>query len=266
MSETNAPIDEVFAAAPEEAAPAVKGEQQSEDCADLAPVTDSQPEACADPAPVTDSQPEACADLAQVTESQPEICVDLTQVTDSTGTWTPPLRGPEAPASTGSPTTDSGYAEATSRPETEKEEDQETLRAASLRALSSSPEFQSVGSTPSPERTIQTDTQPEFGREEIVGTSSPAGDDDVYATPAATPPSAQEEEDCSRTPTRTLAPVDESQLRVSPKRKIESMDLDLDSGTDLPTLQKKARAGSGCSDVDEDEHRWDVIPPPRDMD
>ena len=123
-----------------------------------------------------------------------------------------------------------------------------------------------MGSTPSPERTIGTDTQPEFGREETDGTSSPAGDDHVYATPAATPPPAQEEEDCSRTPTRTLAPVNELQLRVSPKRKIENMDLDVDSGTDLPIFQKKARAGSGCSDVDEDEHRWDIIPPPRDTD
>ena len=42
MSETNAPTDGVFAAAPEEAAPAVEGEQQSEACADLAHVTDSK--------------------------------------------------------------------------------------------------------------------------------------------------------------------------------------------------------------------------------
>ena len=256
MSETNAPTDEVFAAVPEEAAPAVEGEQRSEDCADLAHLTDSQPEFGADPAPVIDNQPSACADLAQVAESQPEVCADLTPVTGSTGIRTPPPRDPEIPATNGSSTTDSGYAEAASRPETEEGEDQdeETLRAASLHALSSSPEFQSIGSTPSPERTLGTGTQPEFGREEIVGTSSPAGDDHVYATPAATPPPAQEEEDCSRTPTRALAPADELQLRVSPKRKIENMDLDVDSGTELPTFQKKARAGSGCGDVDEDEH------------
>ena len=44
------------------------------------------------------------------------------------------------------------------------------------------------------------------------------------------------------------------------------MDLDMDSGTELPALQKKARAGSGRSDVEEDEHQWDNIPPPRSTD
>ncbi len=73
-------------------------------------------------------------------------------------------------------------------------------------------------------------------------------------------------EESPRTPTRTLSPVDEPQLRVSPKRKVENMELDMDSGTDLPALQKKARAGSGRSDVDEDEYQWDNIPPPRSTD
>ncbi len=82
---------------------------------------------------------------------------------------------------TDSPTLDSGYAEAAPRPGTEEEEDQRALRAASLRALSPSPEFQSVGSTPSPEQTIEADTQPEFGEGYMIGTSSPAGDDNVYA-------------------------------------------------------------------------------------
>ncbi len=189
-------------------------------------------------------------------EEQLEACADLAQITESLGTQTPPLKGPGTPALTGSPTTDSGYAEAASCPETEKGEEQEALRAAS-------PEFQSVGSTPSPERIIGADTKPEFGGEEIIGTSSPAGDDNVYVTPAATPPPAQEGEAGSQTPTRTLSPVDEPQLRVSPKRKVENMDLDMDSGTDLPALQKKARAGSGCSDTEEDDYQWHEIPPPR---
>ena len=42
-------------------------------------------------------------------------------------------------------------------------------------ALSSSPEFQSVGSTPSPEQTLGADIPPEFEGEDMVGTSSPMG-------------------------------------------------------------------------------------------
>ncbi len=145
-------------------------------------------------------------------EQQSEACAELAQVTESLGTQTPPLKGPETSALTGSPTTDSGYAEAVSRPETEEEEDQRGLHAASLHALSPSPEFRSVGSTPSPEQIIEADSQPEFGGEDMIGTSSPAGDDNVYVTPAATPPPALEGEEGSRTPTRTLSPVDEPQL------------------------------------------------------
>ncbi len=174
----------------------------------------------------------------------------------------PPLKDPETSALTGSPTTASGYAEVMSRPETEEEEDQRALRAALLRARSPSPEFRSVGSTPSPERVIQADSQPEFG-EEVTSTFSPAREENVYETPTATPPPAPEGEEGSRTPTRTLSPVDEQQLRVSPKRKVENMDLEMDSGTDLPALQKKARAGSGHSDTEEDDYQWHEIPPPR---
>ncbi len=65
-------------------------------------------------------------------ERQPEAYADLAQVTESLGTQTPPLKGPEIPVSTGSPTTDSGYAEAASRPETEEGEDEEALRAVAL--------------------------------------------------------------------------------------------------------------------------------------
>ena len=108
-------------------------------------------------------------------EQQPDVCADLAQVSESMGTQTPPLKGPETSALTGSPTTDSGYAEAVSHPETEEGEDQRALRAASLRALSPSPEFQSVGTTPSPERIIEADSQPEFGGEDMIGTSSPRG-------------------------------------------------------------------------------------------
>ncbi len=100
----------------------------------------------------------------------------------------------------------------------------------------------------------------------MVGTSSPVGDSNVYAIPAATPPPAPEGEDGSRTPPGTLSPVDEPQLRVSPKRKVETMDLDMDSNVELPALQKKARAGSGRGSVGEDEYQWDNIAPPRSTD
>ncbi len=106
-------------------------------------------------------------------EQQPDVCADLAQVIESLGMQTPPLTGPETSALTGSPTTDSGYPEAVSRLETEEGEDQRVMRAASLCVLSPSSDFQSVGSTPSPERTIEADTQPEFGGEDMIGTSSP---------------------------------------------------------------------------------------------
>ena len=195
-----------------------------------------------------------------------DTCADLAQVAENMGTQTPPLKGPETSELTSSPTTDSGYAEAASRQESEEGEDQRALCAASLCALSSSPEFQPVGSTPSPEQTTGADVQPEFEGEDMVGTSSPVGDGNVYATPAATPPPAPEGEDGPQTPTGTLSPANEPQLRVSPKRKVETMDLDMDSSVELPALQKKARTGSGRGSVGEDEYQWDNIPPPRSTD
>ncbi len=44
------------------------------------------------------------------------------------------------------------------------------------------------------------------------------------------------------------------------------MDLDMDASTELPAVQKKARAGSGCAGAGEDEYQWDDIPPPRETD
>ncbi len=178
-------------------------------------------------------------------EQQQDACADPVQVSESLGNQTPPLKGPETSALTDSPTTDSRYAEAASRPATEEGEDQRALCTASLCALTPSPEFQSVGSTPSPEQTVEVDTQPEFGGEDMIGTSSPVGDDNVYATPAATPPPALEEEEGPRTPTGTLSPSAEPQLRISPKRKVENMDLDADSGTELPAVQKKVSSWLG---------------------
>ncbi len=105
-----------------------------------------------------------------------------------------------------------------------------------------------------------------MGEKTWFGTSSPVGDDNVYATPAATPPPALEEEEGPRTPPGALLPIDEPQLRISPKRKVENMDLDMDSGAELPALQKKARAASERSSVGEDEYQWDNIPPPRKTD
>ncbi len=85
-------------------------------------------------------------------------------------------------------------------------------------------------------------------------------------TPAAIPPPALEGEEGPRTLTRTLSPADEPQLRISPKRKVKNMDLDLDASAELPAVQKKARASSGCASAGEDEHEWDNIPPPRGTD
>ncbi len=44
--------------------------------------------------------------------SQQGTCADSAQAPNPVGTQTPPLEGQETPALTGSPTTDSGYAEA----------------------------------------------------------------------------------------------------------------------------------------------------------
>ncbi len=96
---------------------------------------------------VSTAAPEEAAPEVE-SEQQPEACADLAQVTETLGTQTPPLKDPETSALTGSPTTDSGYAEAMSRPETEEEEDQRALRAASLRALSPSMSLSSVTFNP----------------------------------------------------------------------------------------------------------------------
>ncbi len=44
------------------------------------------------------------------------------------------------------------------------------------------------------------------------------------------------------------------------------MDLDMDSSAELPTLQKKARAGSGHGSAGEDKYQWNNIPPPKNTD
>ncbi len=75
------------------------------------------------------------------------------------------------------------------------------------------------------------------------------------------PTPALEGEDGTRTPPGTLSLVDEPQLRVSPKRKVETIDLDMDSSVELPALQKKAWARSGRSSAGEDKNQWDNIPP-----
>ncbi len=194
----------------------------------------------------------ASEEAAPVVEGgqQQDTCADPAQVAESLGTQTPPLKGPETSVSTDSPTMDSGYAEAASRPGTEEGEDQRALRAASLHALSPSP----VGWIYPQPRTDYRGRH-SFGGEDMIGTSSPVGDDNVYETPATTPPPTPEEEEGPRTTTGTSSPIDEPQLRISPKRKVENMDLDMDSSTELPAVQKKACTGSGCASAGEDEHQ-----------
>ncbi len=150
-------------------------------------------------AEVSSTAPEETAPVVEGGQQQ-GTCADPAQVAETMGTQTPPLKGPETLELTGSPTTDSGYAEAASCREPEEEEDQRALLAAPLRALSPSPEFQSAESTPSPRQDTEADVQPEFGGEDMVGTSSPVEDSNVYATPAATPPPALEGEDGAQTP------------------------------------------------------------------
>ncbi len=99
----------------------------------------------------------------------------------------------------------------------------------------------------------------------MIGTSSPA-EGNVYATPAATPPPVSAGEGGIQTPLGALSPVDDRQLRVSPKRKVENMELDMYSGVELPALQKKARTDSGRSSAGEDDYQWDKIPPPKNTD
>ncbi len=214
---------------------------------------------------VSTTAPEETAPVMEGVHQQ-GTCADSAQVPDPVGTQTPPLKGPTTPELTGSPTTNSGYTEAAPRRESEEQEDQRALRAAPLCAQSPSPEPQPAGPIPSPDKDTEADTQPELEGEDIIGTSSPAGDSNVHATPAATPPPAPEGEDGTQMPPGALFPLDDPQLRVSPKKKVETMDLDMDSSAELPDLQKKARADSGRSSAGDDDYQWDNIPPPRNTD
>ncbi len=214
---------------------------------------------------VSTTAPEETAPVVEGIHQQ-GTCADLAQVPNPVGTQTPPLKGPMTPELTGSPTTDSGYAEAVPRRKSEEEEDKRALRAAPLCARSPSPELQPAGPISSPDKETEADVQPKFEGEDMMGTSSPVEDGNVYATPAATPPPAPEGEDGAQTPPGALSPIDDPQLRVSPKRKVETMELDMDSSAELPALQKKARADSGHSSTGEDDYQWDNIPPPKDTD
>ncbi len=46
-------------------------------------------------------------------------------------------------------------------------------------------------------------------------------------------------------------------------RKVETVELEMDSSAELPALQKKARADLGQSSADDEYYQWDTIPPPR---
>ena len=196
---------------------------------------------------------------------QQETCADLAQASDPVGTQTPVLKDPETSELTSSPNTDSGYAETVPRLEIEEEEDSEALHAAPLHVQLPSPEPQPAEPTQSPDQDQGTDTQPEF-EGDMVGTSSPVEDSNVFATPAATPPSVHEGEDGVCTPPGALSPIDDPQLRVSPKRKVENMELDVDSSAELPALEKKAWADPSQSSAEEEYYQWDVIPPPKGTD
>ncbi len=148
---------------------------------------------------------------------QQETCADLAQASDSMGTQIPPLKGPATSELTSSPTTDSGYAETVPRQELEEGDDQGALHTASLWAQSPSPEPQPAETTPSLEKDKRADTPPGFEGNDMVGASFPMEDNNVYATPVATPPPAPEGEDDAHTLPGALSPVDDPQLRVSPK-------------------------------------------------
>ncbi len=79
---------------------------------------------------VSTTAPEGAAPVVESGRPQ-DACADPAQVAEDLGTQTPPLKGPETSELTDSPTTDSGYAEAVTRPEQEEGEDQRALRAAS---------------------------------------------------------------------------------------------------------------------------------------
>ncbi len=186
-------------------------------------------------------------------------CADPAQASNPVGTQAPPLEDQETPAPTGSPTTDSGYAEAVSNRKPAEEKEKGTLHAAPLCVPSSPPDPQPSGPTPIPVQDMGADIQPEFEGADLIATSTPPDDDNVFTTPAASPTHAPEGEDGSRTPPATLPPQGDAQLRVSPKRKVETMEVDMDSEAKLPAFQKKARADSG-NDSGGECYQWDDIP------
>ncbi len=96
----------------------------------------------------------------------------------------------------------------------------------------------------------------------VIATSTPLDNSNVYMTPADSPTPVPEGEESNRTPPVSLSPPDDVQLIVTPKRKVETMEMDMGSGTELPALQKKARANSG-NDSDGDFYQWDDIPSPK---
>ncbi len=80
---------------------------------------------------VSTTAPEEAAPVVEGGRPQ-DTSADSAQAVENMGTQTPPLKGPETPELTGSPTTDSGYAEAALCQEPEEGEDQRALRAALL--------------------------------------------------------------------------------------------------------------------------------------
>ncbi len=152
------------------------------------------------------------------------------------------------------------------RRESEEEEGQRVLLAAPLRLRSPSPELQPAGPMSSLDKETEADIQPKFEREDMMGTSFFAEDGNMYMTPDTTPPPEFEGEDGIQTPPGALSLVDDRQLRVSRKRKVETMELDMDLSTEYPALKKKARTDSGHSSMGEDDYRWNNIPPPKDTD
>ncbi len=124
---------------------------------------------------------------------------------------------------------------------------------------------QPSGPISTPVKDVGADIQPEFGGADLIATSTPPDDSNVYKIPAASPTPVPEGKRGDRTPPVTLSPPDDSQLRVSPKRKVETMEIDMDSEAGLPTFQKKARANSG-NYSDGEYYQWDDIPPPKETD
>ncbi len=83
--------------------------------------TERMSEKDAETTEVSTTAPEETAPVMEGMHQQ-GICADSAQVPDPMGTQTPLLKGPTTPKLTGSPTTDSGYAETAQRRESEEEE------------------------------------------------------------------------------------------------------------------------------------------------